>query len=161
MCCASFLNLLCVCILQSLVCSDFAVKFIAFFSSYVYCLKALSFPYSISALLPTLWVCALRDGYCPLLDSFHLGYFVVLHSMCGLSEDGEISLSNTTGLRFMHYSFYMYVINLLSIILYWGTILKTIMHYCIDIIGINCIPSMDDHTTDFFRIKLKHSGGWC
>lgn len=49
--------------------------------------------YSSSALLPTLWVCALRNGYCPLLASFHLGCSIVLLSMCGLPEDSDVFFS--------------------------------------------------------------------
>lgn len=54
------------------------------------CLPTLFTPHSSSALLPTLWVCALTNGYCPLLVSFHLGCFIVLLSMCGFLEEIEI-----------------------------------------------------------------------
>lgn len=67
------------------------MSFIGSFSCCGFRLKALSSPFSSSALLPTLWVCALRDCYYPFWASFHLDYSAL--DVWPSSEDSEISLS--------------------------------------------------------------------
>ena len=89
--------------------SDFAMRFSVLFPCYGFCLKALSSSYSSCALLPILWVRALGDGCTPFLPSFHLDHSEVLHSMCGLPEDSEMSLSGKGCLqmfRYIHNIFY-------------------------------------------------------
>lgn len=100
-CCLSFAGILCLffvfcrliqsCIFLLILPTDV----MGYSCCFVFCLMALSSPHSSSALLPTLWVCALRDGYCPLLASFHLGYFIVQRSKCA-HPDTDISYPEMT-----------------------------------------------------------------